>query len=126
MTFACSIAAAACGKSDDPGSSSPSKPAPPAVAPDAAAPATAVAPPAPPPKARFQIQLRSTPTGAEASVDGRPIGRTPTQVAVEDDDKEHEFTFVLPGYALERYRTHPVQSGVIHARMRTIPRDAGP
>jgi hypothetical protein len=83
-------------------------------------------PPEPPPTPKFQIQLRSTPAGAEAAVDGRPAGRTPVTVDILDDGKQHEFTFLLGGYGLERYRTRPVQNGVIHARLRAIPADAGP
>ncbi len=87
--------------------------------------AAASTPPAPPPRSRLHIQLRSTPPGAEAAVDGSPVGRTPTIAEIEDDGREHEFTFLLAGYGLERYRTRPVQSGVIHAQMHALPRDAG-
>jgi hypothetical protein len=86
----------------------------------------ATAPTRPPPKPKLQIQLRSTPSGAEASVDGIPRGKTPTMVELDDDRVEHDFTFVLPGYAMERYRTAPIKSGVIHARLRPVPADAGP
>ena len=82
------------------------------AAPAAPAGATSTAPaapaPAPPPRPKFQIQLRSTPTGAEAAFDGHPAGHTPTTVEIADDGKEHEFTFVLAGYGLERYRTRPI------------------
>ena len=91
----------------------------------AAPPATPDAAPTPPPKPKLQIQLRSTPPGAEAAVDGRPAGKTPAVVELDDDGKEHELTFVLEGYGLERYRTRPVQSGVIHARMHAVAKDAG-
>ncbi len=82
--------------------------------------------PEPPATPKLQIQLRSTPSGAESALDGRPSGRTPVTVDVDDDGKEHEFTFVLAGYGLERYRTRPLKSGVIHARLRAVPIDAGP
>lgn len=78
-----------------------------------------------PAKAKLQIQLRSTPTGADISIDGQSHGKTPVTVAIEDDGREHEFMFVLPGYAMERYRTTPLKSGVIHARMRAVGIDAG-
>jgi hypothetical protein len=102
----------------------------PAVA--APAPAAAAAAPATAPvadaKPRLHLQLRSTPPGADVAVDGRPAGRTPTMAEVDDDGREHEFTFVLAGYALERYRTRVVQAGVIHASMHAIPApvDAAP
>jgi hypothetical protein len=85
-------------------------------------------PAAPPPsaKAKLQISLRSTPGGAEAQVDGKPAGKTPVTVPVDDDGKEHEFVFLLPGYGMERYKTSPLKNGVIHARMRPVPADAGP
>jgi PEGA domain len=94
---------------------------------DAAPASPPAAPPAstPPPRPKLHIQLRSTPSGAEAAVDGRPAGKTPTLVELDDDGREHELTFVLPGYGLERYRTRPVQSGVIHARMHAVAKDAG-
>jgi hypothetical protein len=50
-------------------------------------------------------------------------------VDVPDDGQEHELTFLLPGYAMERYRTRPVKSGVVHARLRETPKsvlDGGP
>ena len=92
-------------------------PAAAAIVPAPAAPVAAV----PDAKPRLHLQLRSTPPGADVAVDGRPAGRTPTMAEVEDDGKEHEFTFVLAGYALERYRTRVVQAGVIHAPMHAIP-----
>jgi hypothetical protein len=96
----------------------------PATTPSGETPAAST-PPAPPPKPKLHIQLRSTPPGAEAAVDGRPAGRTPTVAEIDDDGREHEFTFLLAGYGLERYKTRPIQSGVIHAQMRAVPLDAG-
>lgn len=116
------------------GCSGKKKPAPAAAAPT---PAPAPAPaPAPPPVAAkaapadapapLQIQLRSTPSGAEVSVDGQPRGTTPATVDLADDARDHEFTFILAGYAMERYKFRPVKGGVIHAKMRPVGIDAGP
>ena len=63
------------------------------------------------------ITLRSSPSGAEASVDGRVVGNTPTFSSVMADGAAHEFTFVLPHHTVARYRFVPITSGVIHARL---------
>ncbi len=65
------------------------------------------------------ITLRSSPPGAIAAVDGQQIGRTPTYAAVSSGI-DHEFTFVLDGYAFARYRFVPIQSGVVHATMEAV------
>jgi len=72
----------------------------------------------------IDITLRSTPSGALAAVDGTPIGYTPTFWPGESDGREHEFTFVLPGHAVGRYRFVPVTSGVVHARLEPITEEA--
>ncbi|HET9993210.1 MAG TPA: hypothetical protein VFQ65_31960, partial [Kofleriaceae bacterium] len=71
----------------------------------------------------IDVILRSTPTGAEAAVDGIPLGPTPAYWNGTADGHEHEFTFVLPGHAVARYRFVPITSGVIHARLERIPSD---
>jgi hypothetical protein len=68
--------------------------------------------------------LRSTPSGATASVDGVVIGTTPTFWAGDANNKEHEFTFVRVGYAAARYRFVPITSGVIHARLESVADDS--
>jgi len=68
------------------------------------------------------ITLRSSPPGALAAVDGQQIGRTPTYAPVTSG-VEHEFTFVLDGYAFGRYRFVPIQSGVVHATMGPVSGD---
>ncbi len=93
---------------------------------------TSMVPRPPPPPAPFQrvhltLTLRSTPPGAAAAVDGRPIGQTPVIYALDSDGRPHEFTFVLPGYAPWRVRFPPVKDGVIHATLHPIMfGDAGP
>lgn len=86
--------------------------------------------PAPRPKSRtprpIDIALKSTPPGATAAVDGRPIGITPTFWAGESDGLEHEFTFTRPGYAYARYRFVPVTSGVLHATLEAMPAEPPP
>jgi len=71
----------------------------------------------------IDIVLRSSPPGATAAVDGVPIGPTPTYWAGEANGREHEFTFVMPGYAFARYRFVPITSGVVHARLEVLAED---
>jgi hypothetical protein len=68
----------------------------------------------------IDIMLKSTPPGAWVSVDNIRVGRTPTYWFGETDGHDHEFTFVLPGYALGRYRFVPIQSGTVHARLEPV------
>jgi hypothetical protein len=70
------------------------------------------------------VMLRTTPVGAMASVDGIQVGLTPIYWLGDADGREHEFTFVLQGYAVGRYRFVPMQSGVVHARLTRTPDEA--
>ncbi|MFN0253146.1 MAG: hypothetical protein ACKV2T_40105 [Kofleriaceae bacterium] len=74
----------------------------------------------------IEILLRSSPSGAMASVDGLQVGPTPTYW-VGETGAEHEFTFSLPKHALARYRFFPVQTGTLHARLDPVatPVDVG-
>jgi len=65
----------------------------------------------------IDVMLRSSPPGATASVDGVVVGTTPAYWYGSADGREHEFTFVLPGHAVARYRFVPVSNGFIHARL---------
>jgi hypothetical protein len=85
---------------------------PPVRAPVRPAPARAVRP--------IEVVLRSSPPGATAAVDGKPIGPTPAYWSGDADGREHEFTFALLGYASARYRFVPITSGVIHARLEVL------
>lgn len=69
------------------------------------------------PSRPIDIILKSSPTGASAAVDGVVIGRTPAYWYGDADGREHEFTFVLPGHAVGRYRFVPIQGGTVHARL---------
>jgi len=86
-------------------------------------------PPAPPPRPTvhgkaIDVVLKSSPPGAMAAVDGVQIGPTPTYWPNgAADGREHEFTFVLRGFAAARYRFVPIASGVIHARLEAIADD---
>ena len=74
------------------------------------------------------LTLRSTPTGAAASVDGIAVGPTPTFWENEFDGREHEFTFVLPGYAMARLRFVPTTTGHVHptlVKVSASPTDGG-
>ncbi len=76
----------------------------------------------------LELVLRSTPPGAVAAVDGVSVGPTPALWEGAGDGRAREFTFVLPGYAIARYRFVPTQSGVVHGtlgRLKAHP-DAGP
>lgn len=79
---------------------------------------------APRPPRPIEIILRSTPPGAHAAVDGADLGVTPATWFGDADGAAHEFTFVLRGHAVGRYRFVPVQSGVVHARLVAIHDDA--
>jgi hypothetical protein len=74
----------------------------------------------------LRLTLRSTPSGATAAVDGREVGQTPMVYEMDADGRVHQFTFVLAGYSMERYRFPPVKDGVIHATLKPIEADAGP
>jgi hypothetical protein len=71
----------------------------------------------------IDVMLRSTPNGAQAAVDGIVIGPTPAYWNGNADGREHEFTFVLSGHAIARYRFVPISSGTIHARLVPISED---
>jgi len=76
----------------------------------------------------IELVLRSTPSGAIAAIDGVTIGPTPGMWQGSTDGRPREFTFVLPGYSIARYRFIPMQSGVVHGtlgRLKSEP-DAGP
>jgi hypothetical protein len=80
------------------------------------------------PSRPIDITLKSTPHGALAAVDGRPVGTTPTFWPGESDGLEHEFTFTLRGYASARYRFVPITSGVLHVTLQPVaaePPDGG-
>lgn len=75
----------------------------------------------------IDITLRTTPSGARATIDGVPIGMTPTFWAGDANGKEHEFTFVYDGrtptgqrFAVARYRFVPVTSGIIHVKLEPL------
>ncbi|HUQ04511.1 MAG TPA: hypothetical protein VM261_18550 [Kofleriaceae bacterium] len=64
-----------------------------------------------------QLLLRSTPIGATAAVDGVRLGPTPVLWEGPLDGQTHEFTFVMAGHALARYRFVPVTSGIVHGTL---------
>ena len=76
----------------------------------------------------IEILLRSSPPGAVAAVDGVAIGPTPSLWQGSADGRPRDFTFVLPGYAIARYRFIPIKGGVVHASLDRLknPQDAGP
>lgn len=74
-----------------------------------------------------QIILRSSPTGAMAAVDGVRLGPTPVLWEGLLDGQPREFTFVMAGHALARYRFVPITGGIVHGTLVKITddRDAG-
>jgi hypothetical protein len=69
---------------------------------------------------QIEIVLRSSPPGAVAAVDGVAIGPTPSLWQGFTDTTPREFTFVLPGYAIARYRFIPTRSGIVHGTLEPI------
>ena len=67
----------------------------------------------------IEIILRSSPPGAQVSVDGSLLGPTP-QLWVGETGAEHEFTFTAPDYAMARYRFRPITTGILHARLEPV------
>jgi hypothetical protein len=76
-------------------------------------------------RATIHITLKSTPSGAMAAVDGVPVGRTPAFWDGEVTGQPHEFTFVLPGYAMARYRFVPTTHGIVHGTLKRLSTEAG-
>jgi hypothetical protein len=68
----------------------------------------------------IELVLRSTPPGAIASIDGKPIGNTPTYWHGFADGKAHEYTFTKKGYSMARYRFVSTQSGVVHGSLNKL------
>lgn len=62
-----------------------------------------------------EIMLRSTPSGANVSVDGPTVGKTPMTWTGGTGD--HVFSFYLAGHAFTQYKFLVVQTGVVHARL---------
>jgi len=63
------------------------------------------------------LLLKSSPSGAIAAVDGKMVGRTPVYWEGPFTGREREFTFVLPGYSIARYRFVPTRDGFVHGRL---------
>jgi hypothetical protein len=75
---------------------------------------------------RLHLSLRSTPSGAAATIDGRVVGTTPVRWEMEDDGRVHDFAFTMHGYEPWRLRFSPSHDGVVHAPLRALPdEDAG-
>ena len=65
----------------------------------------------------IELVLRSTPPGAVAAVDGVAVGPTPALWEGTADGRARDFTFVLPGHSIARYKFVPTQSGVVHGTL---------
>lgn len=76
----------------------------------------------------IELVLRSTPPGAVAAVDGATVGPTPALWEGPADGRAREFTFVLPGYSIARYRFVPTHDGIVHGTLGQVKAqpDAGP
>ncbi len=87
--------------------------------PDAAAP-VAAKPEAPPPK-MLHLVVKSTPSGADAMVDGKGVGKTPANFDLVDDGHEHEFSFEKDGFKPAKYRVTPVRDGLVaHVQLQPV------
>jgi hypothetical protein len=92
---------------------SPVKPATVQVpTPPDAAPAVAPKADLPAPK-MLHLTLKSTPEGADASVDGKPLGKTPASFDLEDNGKEHDFDIEKDGYAPQKFKSTPMRDGLV-------------
>lgn len=126
------VALAACGGKKKQASAAGKDPPAPAATPasaNAGTPAADPAPPAPVPAAavkKHRLTLRSSPPGADVSVDGIRVGTTPVVHEVVADGGEHDFSFVLAGHGAQRYRMAPTRDGVVHATLKPLRADAGP
>ncbi len=72
----------------------------------------------------LELTLRSTPPGATAAVDGASVGPTPAFWTGPANGRQREFTFVLPGYAMARYRFVPIKNGIVHGTLKRLTVDA--
>jgi hypothetical protein len=132
---------AGCGQKDE----SPQPAAKPATSTEnQPAPADAATPPSPPPAVgahldpseiqyrpsiaprahsnapKIKLVLRSTPSGASASIDGKAIGITPTYYEMPVDGRSHDFTFSKEGYSVARYRFVATHGGVVHGTLKKL------
>ena len=71
-------------------------------------------------KKAIDLVLRSSPPGAIAAIDGKPIGSTPTFWSGAADGRPHEYTFTKKGYSMARYRFVSTQSGVVHGSLKAL------
>lgn len=72
------------------------------------------------PEKIVHLTLRSTPANAQVLVDNERVGHTPTYWEGPADGKPHDFVFILPGYAVARYRFVPIQDGHVHPRLERL------
>jgi len=56
-------------------------------------------------------------------VDNERVGHTPTYWEGLADGKPHDFVFILPGYAVARYRFVPIQDGHVHPRLERLAKE---
>jgi len=68
----------------------------------------------------LELLLRSSPPGARAEVDGKPVGVTPVLYRAPRDGKARQFTFVRAGYSMARYRFVPTRSGIVHGTLEAL------
>jgi len=68
-----------------------------------------------PPTARIRVRFESKPAGAQVFAEGRPLGKTPFDGALDGGAGPREFEFRLGGYRAERVRAEVSDGGVVRA-----------
>ena len=76
--------------------------------------------------ARGDLTLESEPSGAEARVDGRPVGRTPVTVRGVLLGERHRVDLSLPGREIDQFMVLPDKDGLLFRRELAPSRPASP
>jgi hypothetical protein len=63
------------------------------------------------PSAKGELVLESEPSGAEARLDGRPVGRTPLTVSDVPLGERHRIDLSLPGFEIDQFVVMPEKDG---------------
>ena len=72
------------------------------------------------PARSVQLVIRSTPPGASVMIDGENVGVTPTFWEGEVTRESRDFVFILPGYAIGRYRFVATHDSIVHPTLKKL------